>query len=119
MVRQGLRLSRIENANLVTNRALIPPIFSGKTRVHDRDRLFRIGIIEREIAAFQNFQAERGKITVRDVFKVSARTIAIGQIILSVDLILAGRRKMSSESDWSVRRELKLRIGPQRADRRV
>src|SRR5438067_8327734 len=94
----GVRPSGIKNANLMTNRALIPPIFSGKTRVHQCHPLFGIGIIEREIPTFQNLQPECGEIIIGDVFKVSARTIAIAQIILSVYLELAAGRKCHSET---------------------
>src|SRR5437870_2173980 len=49
-----LRLSGIEDSDLVTNCALIAPVLSGKARVHDRHRLFRIRVFDSEIAAFQN-----------------------------------------------------------------
>ena len=73
----------------MTERALVAPIFSRETRVHDCDRLFRIAVVDREIAAFENLQTERREITVGDRFEIAARTIAIGQIFLPIDFVLA------------------------------
>ena len=84
-----LGLAGIKNPNLMTKRALIAPMLARKTRVHNGDWLFRIGVVDGEIAAFQNFQSERAKIIVRDRLVISARPVAIGQIILSVHFVLA------------------------------
>ena len=73
-----LRVARIENPDLVTERASIAPIFSRETRVHDRDRLLRIAVIDCKIAAFENLQAEGREIIVGNGFKVTTRAIAIG-----------------------------------------
>src|SRR5205814_8076524 len=48
-----LRFTGIEDSHLVTDRALVAPIFSGKTRIHNCHRLLRIDIVNREIAAFE------------------------------------------------------------------
>jgi hypothetical protein len=48
----GLRFAGIENPDLMTECALIAPIFSRKTRVHDCDRLLRIVVVDGEIASF-------------------------------------------------------------------
>ena len=62
-----LRLTGIENPDLVTERTLVAPILSCKTRIHDCDRLLRVGVIDCEIA--------------------------VGQIILSVHFVLAAAGK--------------------------
>src|SRR5439155_13275241 len=54
-----LRFGGIKNAHLMPERALVPPVLSSKTRVHDRHRLLRVIVIDREIAAFADFQSER------------------------------------------------------------
>ena len=41
-----LRLRGIEDADLMPERALVAPIFARKAGVHDRDRLFRVAIVE-------------------------------------------------------------------------
>ena len=46
MVRQGCSLAGIEDADLMPERALVAPVFARKARVHDRDRLFRIGVVD-------------------------------------------------------------------------
>ena len=51
-----LRLRRIENPDLMSERALVAPIFARKTRIHDRDRLFRVAVFEGEIAPLENLQ---------------------------------------------------------------
>ena len=96
-----LRLAGIEDSDLMTDRALIAPMFPRKTRIHNCDRLFRVDIVDGEIAAFENFQPKRREIIVRDRFEISARPVAIGQIILSVNFVLAASRQMSCESDRS------------------
>jgi len=57
------------------------------------DRLLRVGIIKCEIASFQNFQPERRKIVIRHGFKVPPGPIAVGEIILTVDFVLAAAGK--------------------------
>src|SRR5438477_9076329 len=93
-----LRFAGIENSNLMAERALIAPIFSDKARVYDRDRLFRVRVINCKIAAFQNLETERGKIIVRDRFEIPARSIAVSQIILPVYLVLSRRCKSHPEA---------------------
>ena len=66
-----LRLRRIEMPHLVAERALLPQYFARETGVDDRDRLFRVAIVEGEIAALQNLQAEGVEIAVRDRFGVA------------------------------------------------
>jgi hypothetical protein len=61
-----LWLDRIETPDLVAERALGAKVFSRETRIHDRDRLFRVGLFDREIAAFEDLQTEGGEIAVRD-----------------------------------------------------
>ena len=68
-----------------------------KTRVHNRDRLFCVGIVHREIAAFQNLQPECRKIVIGYGFKVSAGPIAVGKVILTVNFVLAAAGKRHSE----------------------
>src|SRR5205823_3155202 len=83
-----LWVARIENSNPVTDRAFTTIIFSRKTGVYQRDWLFCVGVINGEVAAFQDFQTEGGKIIVRDRFKVAPRPIAVGHILLAVHLKL-------------------------------
>ena len=85
-----LRLSWVENADLMAKRALVAPVLSGKARVHDRDRLLGIDVVDRKIAAFVDLQPERVKVIIGNGFIVTARTVAVGQIILAVHFILAG-----------------------------
>src|SRR4029453_13396301 len=59
-----LRLTGIEDSDLVTNRALVAPILSGKTRIHNCHRLLRIYIVDGEITAFENFQTKRREIII-------------------------------------------------------
>ena len=94
----SVRPAGIKNPNLMTNRTLIAPILSSKARVHDRYPLLGIGIIESEVAPFKKFQTERVEIIVRNVFKISRRTVAVGQIILSVSLVLTGGGKCHPET---------------------
>src|SRR5262249_60221234 len=107
-----LRLTGIKDSDLVTNRALVAPIFSGKTRIHNCHRWFRIDIVDGEITAFENFQTKRREIIARDRFEVSARAIPVGEIILTVDFILPlsikGHAKATAHSGG-----FKLRIRPQ------
>src|SRR4029434_2969258 len=49
-----LWLTWVENSDLMSERALIAPVLTGKTRIHDRDRLLCVAIISRKIAPFQN-----------------------------------------------------------------
>ena len=84
-----LGLAGIENPDLMTKGALIAPMLARKTRVHDRDRVFRIRVVDSEIAAFKDFQPERAEIIVRDRLVISARSVTINQIILSVHFVLA------------------------------
>ena len=49
---------RIETSDLTPERTLVAKIFPRKTGVHDRDRLFLVGIFDSEIAAFENLQPE-------------------------------------------------------------
>src|SRR5207237_8305907 len=44
----------IENAHLVAKRTFVAPMFPGKARVHDRHRLFRVTVVDREIAPLTN-----------------------------------------------------------------
>jgi hypothetical protein len=46
------RFTRVKNTDLMPDRALICPMLPRKARVHYRDRLFCVGIINREIAPF-------------------------------------------------------------------
>ena len=109
-----LRLTGIEDSDLVTNRALVAPIFSGKTRIHNCHRLFRIDIVDGEITAFENFQTKRREIIVRDRFEISARAIPIGEIILTVNFVLALAVECHAEAT-AHRGGLELGIGPQSA----
>ena len=68
----------------MTDRAFTAIIFSRKTGVYQRDCLFCVGVINGEVATFQDFQAERGKIVVRYRFEVAARPIAVGHIFFAV-----------------------------------
>src|SRR5207245_1107160 len=45
------RLSRIENPHPASEGTLVAKILSGKARIHDRDRLSRVIIVKREVAA--------------------------------------------------------------------
>ena len=41
-----LLLAGIEDAHLMSERALVAPMFSGEARIHDRDRLLRVGVVD-------------------------------------------------------------------------
>ena len=96
-------------------RALIAPMFAREARVHDRDRLLRVAVVDREIAAFMNLETERGEVAVGDGFEIAARTIAIGQIILAIDFVLPAGREGHAEAIGHGR-GFELRIGAQRAN---
>ena len=78
--------------------ALVAPVFSGEAGINDRHRLFRVGVIYREVPAFQNFQAQRGKIIVRNGLEVPLRPVAIRHITLSVHFVLTETVKGHSET---------------------
>ena len=106
----------IEDADLMSERALVAPILLREARIHDRDRLLRVGVVDGEIAAFVNLEAEGGEVIVGDGFEIAARTIAIGQIILPVDFILPGRCEGHAKAIGHGR-GFELRISAQRANR--
>ena len=98
----------------MTYRALIAKIFSRETGVHDRDGLFRVAVFDREIAALDHFQTERGEITIRDRLRVAARPVAIGHVGLAIDFVLAEIRERHPEP-IAHGRVLERRIGAERA----
>ena len=67
----------------------LPKYFRANPGAHNRDRLFRIVIVDREIAALQNFQSDRRKVTVGNELKVALRPVAIGDVSLAIDFVLA------------------------------
>src|SRR5438105_2284010 len=100
----------------MSERTLVTPVFSGEARVNDRDRLLGVAVLDGEIAAFAKLESERGEVTVGDRFEIPARTIAIGQIILAVDFILAAGREGHAEAIGHGR-SFELWIVAQRPDR--
>src|SRR5262249_49201526 len=111
-----LRFTGIINPNASPDRAFVAPIFSRETGIDDRHRLFGVRIINSEVTAFQYLQPERPKIIVRNEFVVSARSIAVLEIVLAVHLVLTlaikGHPKTAAQSD-----RIELRIGPQDTQR--
>ena len=114
MVRHGCALRGIEDAHLVAERALVAPMFAREAGVHDRDRLFRVAVVDGEIAAFENLQSERGEVAVGDGFGVALRPIAIGHVALPIDFVLAEVGEGHAETIGH-RRAFESRIGAQGA----
>src|SRR5260370_465912 len=83
-----LRIGRIKNPNLMPDPALVAPTFPGTPRIPNCHRLFRIPLVDGEIAAFENFQTKRREIIVLDRFEISARPLPLPEIIMAVYLIL-------------------------------
>src|SRR4029077_288805 len=88
-----LRLTGIINPDPTANRTFVTVILSRETSVNNRHRLFGIGVVNGEVAAFQNLQTERRKIVIRDRLEVSPGPIAVRRIVLTVRFILALARK--------------------------
>src|SRR5213076_3596660 len=105
-----LWLTRIEDAKLMDDCALICPILPRETRVYDCDRLLCVKVIDRKVAAFQNLQTNCGKVIVRHRFEVPAGTIPIGHVRLAVDLVLALTGERHAEAICECR-SIELRIG--------
>src|SRR5437762_2483991 len=61
-----LWLRGIIDPNAAAEWAFITPIFLRKTRAYDCNRLFCIGVIDREIAPFENSQADSCEIAIRN-----------------------------------------------------
>ena len=88
-----LRLSRIEDSNPAAERAVVTKIFLRETGAHDRDRLFRIDVINGEVASLQNLQAHGRKVSVRDKLEVALRPVSVGHVTFAIDFILAEAAK--------------------------
>ena len=56
-----LRLGGIKYPHTATQRIVVSKIFLREARGDDRDGLFRVVIIDREVAALKNFQSDRRK----------------------------------------------------------
>jgi len=52
----GLRLRLIVYPDLMSKRTLVAPIFAREARVYNRHRLFRVAVIDSEIASLENLQ---------------------------------------------------------------
>ena len=111
-----LRLGRIEEPNSFSQRTLVPIIFPGETGVHHRHRLSGIVIVDGEIAALQDFQADGGKITVGDKFKIALRPVAIGHVAFTVHFILTESAEGHAKTAGH-RRAVEGGIAAQRAQR--
>jgi predicted secreted protein len=48
----------------MSERALVAPVFAREARVHNRDRLLRVAVVDGEIAAFAKLETEGGEVAV-------------------------------------------------------
>src|SRR3954463_3507223 len=68
-----LGLSRIKHPNPFTEWAFVTEIFSGEASAHNSHRLTAVGVVQGEVAPFDNFQTHRRKVTVRDEIEITLR----------------------------------------------